>query len=149
MLSEFHAKHQESSSLENTIEFVDEWIPEKNLSRGFDLASQVARNQVGDCTEHAVLLGATSRALGHPAKVVLGIVVLATSTGITSFGHAWTEIYREGQWHLADAALHEIGEPLFYLPIGVLENEGPGYNFSLLEAIAAFPSRLIVESLQH
>jgi len=144
LLQEFEAENTPVKSITNTTRFIDDWIPLKNRSRGFDVASQVAANKMGDCTEHAVLLGATSRAIGNPARVVLGLVVIGIEERAMSFGHAWTEIYQDGEWQLADAALRGLDEPSFYIPFGVLENEGPGYSMALFESITAFPTKLVL-----
>lgn len=147
LLKEFEAENSPVNSIKNTARFIDNWIPLKDRSRGFDVASQVAENKIGDCTEHAVLLGATSRAIGNPARVVLGLVIIGTEQQAMSFGHAWTEIYADGRWQLADAALRGLEEPAFYVPFGVLENEGPGYSMGLFESIAALPTKLVLEPI--
>ena len=62
---------------------------------------------------------------------------------VTTFGHAWTELYYEDSWHMLDAAL---GEPkdkkYFYLPTSTLDNEGPGYGMSLIDSVLLFPSAI-------
>ena len=133
------------SPLLSVVSLVDSWIPIKNRKRAFDIASKVADTGEGDCTEHSVLLGAVSRALGHPAKVVIGIVIIGLEDAPAAFGHAWNEIYVDGHWQLADAALHNIDHPVFYIPTGTLDNEGPGFSLSLFNAVSKFPQQIVIK----
>ena len=127
------------------VEFVYDFIAEKNYSRAFDLASKVASTGEGDCTEHAVLLAALSRALKRPARVVFGVLLVEGSHRLHGFGHAWTEIYDQGLWHVADATIPEREAPdlrVFYLPILDLRNEGPGYAMDLARLARLQPSQV-------
>ena len=75
---------------------VHELVEEKNFSQAFATASDVARTREGDCTEHAVLLAALARAVGLPARAVIGLVYMTSSQ---SFGyHMWTEVYVDDRW---------------------------------------------------
>jgi transglutaminase-like putative cysteine protease len=110
---------------------------------GFNLASTVARDKSGDCTEYAVLSAAMARALGHPAKVVFGTVIAYESGSVNAYGHAWTEVYSEHGWQRLDAALYGAGaKRLFYLPSGTLVNEGPGYMLSVIKATKNLPVKI-------
>lgn len=73
--------------------FVYRHIRNKSLGVGFASASDVARSQTGDCTEHAVLLAAMLRADGIPARVVSGLVYADSFVGSRDiFGyHMWTQ----------------------------------------------------------
>ena len=122
---------------------VFEAIPDKTQERGFDIASQAARAGAGDCTEHAVLLAAVARARGLPARVVLGSVILVSEEASGAFGHAWTEVYVDGEWQLVDATQPEgEGANAFYVPISTLGNEGPGYGMALIDGIRTMPSHV-------
>lgn len=125
-LEEKEGKTPDMAALER---FVSGFIHKKNLSRGFDVASVVARRREGDCTEHAVLLTALARAYGHSARVVTGVVLLSGEEGASAFGHAWVEYAKAGRWERADAALPASMKAV-YVPLGLLEDEGPGYAFS-------------------
>ena len=127
------------------VEFVHDFIAEKNYSRAFDLASKVASTGEGDCTEHAVLLAALSRALERPARVVFGVLLVEGSNRLHGFGHAWTEIHEQGLWHVADATMPERESPdlrVFYLPMLDLQNEGPGYAMDLARLARLQPSQV-------
>lgn len=73
--------------------FVHAYVTSKDLSTGFASASSTALSQVGDCTEHAVLLAALLRAEGIPARVVTGLIFVPSFLGESNiFGyHMWTQ----------------------------------------------------------
>jgi hypothetical protein len=50
-------------------------------------------------------------------------------------GHAWTEIHDGTAWRLADAAVLPEDRVL-HLPLGVLEDEGPGYLLAMLGSLS-------------
>ena len=125
--------------------FTHEQIGDKHYRNGFDIASQVANSLEGDCTEHAVLNAALMRASGYPARVVLGVVIVFGDGEVMAAGHAWNEIYDDGGWHIHDATLplEEQGvQRVFYLPLGPLDDEGPGYAMELVEFAILRPQRV-------
>jgi hypothetical protein len=101
----------------------------------FWTASRAARNRAGDCTEHAVLLAAAARALGHPARVVLGYAVLTDKSDGYAFGHAWTEIHDGSRWQRIDAT--PVGElSPTYVILSELDDEGPGHVSSSSQLVS-------------
>jgi hypothetical protein len=102
-------------------------IMKPTQNRGFDIASEVAVRREGDCTEYAVLTAALARGAGIPARVVLGLALVRRDSNYMAYGHAWAELLTAGQWVVADSALARLGDPVRYLPFGVLENEGMGF----------------------
>ena len=80
--------------------FVDEHIDEKTLSVGYATAAEVAASKQGDCSEHAVLTAAMCRAVGIPARIVCGYVLIPEFGARKDVfgGHAWTEAYVSGKW---------------------------------------------------
>lgn len=142
MLQESHGA---TFSVVDLLEFVDEFIQTKSYRRDFDIASQVARTREGDCTEHAVLAAALARAMGRPARVVIGILLVETADELLAFGHAWAEVYENDGWRLADATrpTHQVPDArTHYLPLLELDNEGPGYSLSVLNFAAVQPARI-------
>ena len=132
-----------ASKLSGISQYVADFIHNPTYVRGFDIASVVAKNRSGDCTEYAVLATALARAMGFPARVVMGSVIVDYKTRVVAAGHAWTEIWWQGQWHTLDAALHSLPKPsLYYIPVAALENEGPGYLMSAMVAISLFPTEM-------
>ena len=57
----------------------------------------------GDCNEHTVLFNALARAVGIPAKTVVGVVYLRGAF----YYHAWSEVWL-GQWISVDAVLDQF-----------------------------------------
>ena len=126
----------------------DQSIPIKSSKRGWDAASVVVNRGEGDCTEHAVLLAALARGHGLPARVVIGSLVEVVGDQVAAYGHAWTEIYDGKVWQRADAAQYldpdselaaqakEMGQRLYYVPLSVVQSEGPGYVLELLDRLA-------------
>ncbi len=80
---------------------VDLKITNKNMGVGFASASETIRSCEGDCSEHAVLLAAATRAAGIPSRVAMGVVYVGGIFG----GHAWTEVSIDGKWYALDATL--------------------------------------------
>jgi len=125
------------------VAFVTKAVQGSN-DRGMDIASQVARNRAGDCTEFAVLTAALARAVGLPARVVIGVAVLTHDGRVTAYGHAWTEIADGAVWRVADAALASVAGDVRYLPLGVIDDEGPGYAMSVARVLPVWVRRVVV-----
>ena len=107
------------------------YLARKDYTRGFDLASQVAASREGDCTEHAVFLAGLLRAFKVPARAVLGLLLLPTQAAPGAYGHMWVEAWVDGRWVALDAAVPEaLGAAR--LPVGELEDEGPGYRLGTM-----------------
>jgi hypothetical protein len=82
-LSEFVYRHIHS-----------EYVP------AYSNALEAFKTARGDCTEHSILFVAMARAVGIPARVVVGIAYWPPGDG---FGwHAWAEIYAGGRWIAVD-----------------------------------------------
>lgn len=112
------------------VDFVAGWV-EESLQRGWDIASTVAANLEGDCTEYAVLTAALARAVGIPARVAVGAVLVDEQARFASYGHAWAEFYLDQRWVIADAALAGFDEVVRYVPFGIVEDEGPGFMLTV------------------
>ena len=71
----------------------------------FASAVEVADDRKGDCTEYAVLTTALCRAVGIPARVVMGYVYTNYYNGKWNVfaPHAWTEAYIADKWIGLDA----------------------------------------------
>ena len=130
-------------TVDELTDFVFAHIDDKTYSRSFDLAARVAETGEGDCTEHAVLLAALARRFDYPAQVTPARI--ENRNDVFAYGHAWTEIYVDGVWRVADATRLERDKSVRgvrYIPLGGLDNEGLGYAMSLLEHAARFPARI-------
>lgn len=67
---------------------------------------------VGDCTEYAQLLVTLARANGLPAREVTGFIYYQNDPDDENLGqfggHAWVEIFIDGQWQHMDPTANEI-----------------------------------------
>lgn len=68
-------------------------------------ASELVRTRRGTCAGYATLLAALSRAVGIPARFVMGSVYLLGAWG----GHAWVELEIGGRWLPFDATVYSPG----------------------------------------
>ena len=135
--------YPQADILQNIQKYVHQYIEDPTYLHGFHIASKVAKTKSGDCTEYAVLTTALARHVNLPARYITGIVLLEEAQSVQAFGHAWTEVWHDGNWKILDAALFGVkSTQLFYLPIAELTNEGPGYIFSMVEAVNNFPARI-------
>jgi transglutaminase-like putative cysteine protease len=125
------------------VEYVAGLVDESN-EREWDLASVVARKRTGDCSEHAVLTTALARLQGIPARVVLGVALVSEENRHGAFGHAWAELFEDGKWQVADAALSGAKPTVRYLPIGLIEDEGMGYAMELMRVMQIWIERVEV-----
>lgn len=100
--------------------FVSHYISHKNLSVGYASALEVLHSREGDCTEHAVLLGALARALGIPARVVVGLVYMPhfADARAALVPHAWVQAWVGDHWRSYDAALDGFDSGHIALAVG-------------------------------
>jgi hypothetical protein len=121
---------------------VDRWIVKKNMTRGLDAASLVARRREGDCSEHAVLLAAAGRLAGRPTRIVLGVALVPLEERLLAFGHAWAEVHDGTAWRLVEAT--PLPRGVRYLPLSALTDEGPGYTGAAWAGLSPLDVRRIV-----
>lgn len=138
-----------SSNIALNIEaYVSQFIAFPTYEHGFNIASKVAVNRSGDCTEYAVLTTALARALNIPARLMFGTVLIEDKNTVEAVGHAWTEIWHNEAWQIIDAALYGIEDTspvsnrVYYLPISSLEDEGPGFSFSMMGSMMLMPYKI-------
>jgi transglutaminase-like putative cysteine protease len=124
------------------VEFVNRIVDER-VPRRWDFASIVAKRREGDCSEHAMLLAALLRMTGQPARVALGLAIQSDGTKFGAFGHAWVETQQDGKWVVADAALYGVSN-VRYLPLGLIEDEGPGFALGIVEMTQAWTKQVTV-----
>jgi hypothetical protein len=91
--------------------FVANYIESTSLSVGYASAAEVADSRQGDCSEFAVLTAALCRAVGIPARIVVGTAYVDEFMGYENVfgGHAWTEAYIGNRWVGLDAAFKSTG----------------------------------------
>jgi transglutaminase-like putative cysteine protease len=115
-------------------QFVYEFIENKDATRGFDVASIVAKSRAGDCTEHAVLLTALLRMYGYPARTVLGIFVSLQEPAM-GYGHAWAEYRGDTGWIGIDGTRVDENVAAHHIPLGVVRDESIAYRLAVVSAL--------------
>ncbi len=83
-------------------------------SMTFASAREVLRQKSGDCSEQSVLLAALARAVGLPARCVMGLVFADGSFQ----RHMWNEIW-VGRWQPIDAAMQTDTLSAAWIRLGV------------------------------
>jgi transglutaminase-like putative cysteine protease len=139
------ARYGERPSPGELEQFVYDYIVDKNIAHGFDVASMVARSRAGDCTEHAVLLTALLRMYGYPARTVTGLYV-SLDAPVLAYGHAWAEYYAAGGWRGLDGTRLGHSVTAQHIPLGVVEDESIAYALGLVGTFQMLAvDRVIVE----
>ena len=87
--------------------WVFENLADKNFTRAFESAAEVARDLEGDCTEHAVLVAALARARKVPSRVAVGLVYMERGQAFAY--HMWTEVFVRDTWVPVDGTLGRGG----------------------------------------
>ncbi|MFH1809565.1 MAG: transglutaminase-like domain-containing protein [Pseudomonadota bacterium] len=87
------------------------WVHEhvrKVNSAGVPSAIDVLNSMQGDCNEHTVLFTALARAVGLPARMAAGVVLVDLhGEGAAFYYHAWPEVWLDG-WRALDPTLGQI-----------------------------------------
>lgn len=103
-------------------------ISKKSMDVVFASALEVCRTKEGDCSEHAMLLGALCRAAGIPARVAMGLVYVGGIFG----GHAWTEVSIDGEWYGLDGTIGlGVVDPT-HVRMGVSSLKGGSFGEAML-----------------
>lgn len=125
--------------------WVFENIHDKNFAVAFAAANEVARNLSGDCTEHAVLATAMCRAVGIPARVVVGLVYVEKLKG---FGyHMWYEIYTNQRWVALDPTFDQSSVDAVHIKIAESSLEGVA-PFEVFTPILRVAGKLEIEPFE-
>jgi hypothetical protein len=97
--------------------WVEKNVTEKGMDVGFASALEVCTDRAGDCTEHAVLLCALARAAGIPSRVAMGLLYIGGIWG----GHAWTEVWIDGDWYPVDGTIGSGSVDALHLTLARLD----------------------------
>ena len=86
----------------------------------YDDAATALDSRSGDCTEFAVLLAATARAVGLPARIAHGLSYSGRMNGRPHVfvPHAWVQVWDGRRWASYDAALGQFDAGHIALIIG-------------------------------
>lgn len=125
---------------------VHQLIQKKGYAQGFASAVDTLRAREGDCTEHAVLLAALSRAADLPARVATGLVYAPQLEG---FGlHMWTEVWISDRWVPLDGMLGRGGVGAGHLRIAasnLAEQEPESAIFAVIKVLGELELQRSVE----
>ncbi len=114
----FNDKELGKTVLERFRKGVFNWIEKKtDYSPLMSSAAEVARNRVGDSTEHAMLLAAIVRSRGVPSRIALGLVYNDSKENPALVFHAWTEVYLKDHWVSIDASVESPFTDATYLKL--------------------------------
>lgn len=83
--------------------FVNAHVENKGFGTAFGSATEVLSSRAGDCSEHAVLMAAMTRAVGIPSKLVSGLVY---HEGGFAY-HMWVEVWTGRGWYALDPTFGE------------------------------------------
>jgi transglutaminase-like putative cysteine protease len=76
----------------------------------------VIRSQRGDCNEYAEMFTTLSRAIGIPARTVIGLAY--TDENRPAFAlHAWNEVLVNNSWHAFDPTWNESNVDATHIPL--------------------------------
>lgn len=127
--------------------FVYRHITRKTVGIPLLPALYIYTNRAGDCTEHSVLTVALLRAMGIPARAVVGMVYAEAYEGMKNvfIYHMWVEAFYRDRWVLADSTRPGAGQAARYIAFTYhsLKTEAP---LSYLKALSSIKN-LSVEYL--
>lgn len=138
--------------------WVNTTLQNKNLSQGFASAKETLSMKQGDCTEHAVLLAALTRAIGIPSRVAVGVEYLPTGqkeTGSFVY-HMWTEVYigqpgakdAKGDWIALDATNPEAIVDATHIKLAESDLADPNAPITLSEEVFGMMGQLKIDVLE-
>ncbi len=113
--------------------FVQRTVKNKNYSQAFATAADTARSLEGDCTEHALLLAALSRARKIPARAAFGLIYYPPKHGFAY--HMWTEVWINDRWVPMDATLGLGGIGADHIKLGESNFAGSSPLTDLLSVV--------------
>lgn len=129
--------------------WVFENIRDKNFAVAFAPADEVARNLSGDCSEHSVLAAAMSRAVGIPARVVVGLLYVDNPRQkIKGFGyHVWHEVYVNQRWVALDSSWDQSTVDATHIKLGDTSLDGVA-PFQAFLPIARVQEKLEIDPIE-
>ncbi len=132
---------------------VEKWVHDHmkafEFSQAMATADQVAKTLSGDCTEYSMLAAAMCRALGIPARTVLGLIYATGKDGRPYLAyHMWFEVYVNDQWVPLDATLGQGGVGPGHLKISDHSWHDEKSFAPLLPVLRTLTARPTVEIIQ-
>lgn len=106
---------------------------------------ETINRRTGDCTEYADLFTTLARALGWPARTVVGLAYLDGKQPALAF-HAWNEVAVSGAWQAVDPTWNQLRADASHIPLRGdatallrLMQGGDGLRFRVAEVRYASP----------
>ena len=129
--------------------WVFENIRDKNFAIAFAPAGEVAHNLSGDCSEHAVLAAAMSRAVGIPSRVAVGLLYVDnTKQKLKGFGyHVWHEVYVNQRWVALDSSWDQSSVDATHIKLADTSLEGVA-PFEAFMPIARIQGKLEIDPIE-
>lgn len=131
-----------AAKVERLVRHVHETV-RKDYRAALSNALDVLLDPVGDCTEHSVYFVALARALGIPARLVVGLAYTPEAGGGFG-GHAWADVLLDGRWVQVDPTFGEVRANAAHIPFGVGNLEDIGHLASLIGRV-----RIVVRATRH
>jgi transglutaminase-like putative cysteine protease len=124
-------------------------IRDKNFAIAFAPADEVARNLSGDCSEHAVLAAAMTRAAGIPARLAVGLLYVDNpKQKLKGFGyHVWHEVYVNNRWVALDASWDQSSVDATHIKLADTSLEGVA-PFEAFLPIARVQGKLEIDPIE-
>ena len=97
------------------VAFVHAYIDYQPDAPSTSVLETIAR-RTGDCTEYADLLTTLARALGWPARTVVGLAYSDGEQPALAF-HAWNEVALGGSWRAVDPTWNQLRADASHLPL--------------------------------
>ncbi len=130
--------------------WVFENIRDKNFAIAFAPADEVARNLSGDCSEHAVLAAAMTRAVGIPSRIAVGLLYVDnTRQKLKGFGyHVWHEVYVNQRWVALDSSWDQSTVDATHIKLADTSLEGVA-PFEAFLPIARVQGKLEIDPIEY
>ncbi len=97
------------------VAFVHAYIDYRPDAPPTSVLETIAR-RTGDCTEYADLLTTLARALGWPARTVIGLAYSGREEPALAF-HAWNEVALNGSWRAVDPTWNQLRADASHIPL--------------------------------
>ena len=121
----------------NKVKFLLEFT-HKYIDYDFTLAAtleEIIENKKGDCTEYAQLFITLARLNGIPAREVSGFAYGYDENDPKFYGHAWAEVWLDGNWKEVDPGWNEFNVDASHIQL--MEN----YSYSFEDRIEVISYR--------
>ncbi|MCD4690797.1 transglutaminase domain-containing protein [bacterium] len=97
---------------------IEQWVfaevDKKGFGTGFASATETLDSREGDCSEHAVLMAAMTRAVSIPAKLVSGLTYFQGEF----LYHMWVEVWTGDGWYALDPTIGDGSVDAMHVKFG-------------------------------